>query len=75
MAKSHVLINCEKGTEEILTSEIMKIEDVKSIDKTMGYYDLVVELESKNEEHLKKIIGNKIRNLKLVRSALMLIHA
>ena len=75
MTKSHVLINCEKGTEEILTSEIMKIEDVKSIDKTMGYYDLVVELESKNEEHLKKIVGNKIKNLKLVRSALMLIHA
>ena len=75
MAKSHVLINCEKGTEEILTSEIMKIEDVKSIDKTMGYYDLVVELESKNEEYLKKIMGNKIKNLKLVRSALMLIHA
>ena len=53
----------------------MKIMNVKSVDKTIGYYDLVVELESKNEEHLKKIMGNKIKNLKLVRSALMLIHA
>ena len=75
MAKSHLLINCEKGTEEMLTSEIMKIKDVKSIEKTIGYYDLVVELESNSEEHLKRIIGNRIKNLKLVRSALMLIHA
>lgn len=75
MTKSHVLINCEKGTEEITASELMKIMNVKSVDKTIGYYDLVVELESKNEEHLKKIVGNKIKNLKLVRSALMLIHA
>ena len=75
MPKSHLLINCEKGTEEMLTSEIMKIEDVKSIEKTIGYYDLVVELESNSEERLKRIIGNRIKNLKLVRSALMLIHA
>ena len=75
MPKSHVLINCEKGSEEVITSEIIKIKDVKNIDKTIGYYDLVVELQSNNEEHLRKVIGSRIKNLKLVRSALMLIHA
>ena len=54
MTKSHVLINCEKGTEEITASEIMKIMDVKSVDKTMGYYDLVVELESKKRNISKR---------------------
>ena len=75
MPKSHVLINCERGTEEVLSSEIMKIKDVKNINKTSGYYDLVVELESNNEEQLRKVIGSRIKNMKLVRSALMLVHA
>lgn len=75
MKKSHVLINCEEGTEELVSSKIMKIKDVKNVERTEGYYDLIVELESDNEDQLKKIIGSEVKNIKLVRSALMLIHA
>ena len=63
MQKSHVLICCELGTEEIVRSEIKKIKDVKNIERTLGYYDLIIEIESEHEEKLKKIIGNTIKNI------------
>ena len=74
MQKSHVLINCEDGTKEFVSSEIMKIKDVKNIERTTGYYDLVAELESNNEEQLIKVLGSEIKNMKLVSSVLMLVH-
>ena len=75
MKKSHVLINCEPDTQEFVSSEIIKMKDVKNVERTTGYYDLVVELESNNEEQIRKIIGSRVKNMKLVRSTLMLIHA
>jgi len=75
MQKSHVLITCENGSEEIVGTEIVKITDVKYVARTSGYYDLVVELEAKNEEEIKRIIGTKIKNIKSIRSSLMLMHA
>ncbi len=75
MQKTHVLINCERGAEELVSSEISKIQDVKNVERTIGYYDLVVELESNNEDQVKKIIGSRIKNMNSVRSTLMLMHA
>ena len=75
MQKSHVLINCENGSEETVSTEIVKMPDVKYVARTSGYYDLVVELEVKSEEELKKIIGTKIKNIKSIRSSVMLMHA
>ena len=74
MQKSHVLINCENGSEETVSTEIVKMPDVKYVARTSGYYDLVVELEAKSEEELKKIIGTKIKNIKSIRSSVMLMH-
>jgi len=70
-----VLIICENGSEEIVSTEIVKMMDVKCVTKTSGYYDLVVELEAKSKEELKRIIGTKIKNIKSIRSSLMLMHA
>jgi len=74
MQKSHILINCENGSEETVSTEIVKMSDVKYVARTSGYYDLVVELEAKSEEELKKIIGTKIKNIKSIRSSVMLLH-
>jgi DNA-binding Lrp family transcriptional regulator len=75
MQKSHVLISCEKDAEDMIKTKIAKMKEVKKIERTTGHYDLVVELESDNEEKIRKIIGSGIKNMKLVRSTLMLIHA
>ena len=75
MQKSHVLINCESGTENIVSSEITKVEEVKSVTRTSGYYNLVVALESSSEEQLREIMDNRIRHMEPIHSTLTLIHA
>ena len=74
MQRSHMLIACENGFEETVSTEIVKMPDVKYVARTSGHYDLVVEIEAKSEEEIKRIIGTKIRNIKSIRSSLMLMH-
>ena len=74
MKKSHVFISCQSGTEDYVISQIIKMDDVRKVERTMGYYDLVVELETSDEEKLKKIMGYGIRNLQLIRSSLLLVQ-
>jgi len=75
MQKSHVLISCQIGTETFVSSQIKKIKGIKRIERITGDYDLIVELESNSEEQLKKIVGNRIKNIDRIRSILMLVHA
>ena len=75
MQKSHVLISCQIGTETFVSSQIKKMKGIKRIERVAGDYDLIVELESNSEEQLKKIVGNRIRNIDRIRSILMLVHA
>jgi len=75
MQKSHVLISCQIGTETFVSSQIKKIKGIKRIERITGDYDLIVELESNSEEQLKKIVGNRIKNIDRIHSILMLVHA
>ena len=75
MQKSHVLISCQIGTETFVSSQIKKMKGIKRIERITGDYDLIVELESNSEEQLKKIVGNRIKNMDRIRSILMLVHA
>jgi len=75
MQKSHVLISCQIGTETFVSSQIKKMKGIKRIERITGDYDLIVELESNSEEQLKKIVGNRIKNIDRIRSILTLVHA
>jgi len=75
MQKSHVLISYQIGTETFVSSQIKKMKGIKRIERITGDYDLIVELESNSEEQLKKIVGNRIKNIDRIRSILMLVHA
>ena len=68
-----MLISCQHGTEELVSSNICKMENVTKIERTVGLYDLVVEMESNNVEQLRKI-NSRIKNLNLIHSTLMLVH-
>jgi len=75
MKKSHLLISCEHGAENLVYSKIRKVKDVKTIEKTLGCYDFIVELESKNEEQLKRVVSEDMRNIEAIRSTVTLLHA
>ena len=70
MPIAFVLINAELGAENELLNQLKSIEHVKYVYVLYGAYDLVVKIESPDNETLKKTISNNIRQLKNVRSTL-----
>jgi DNA-binding Lrp family transcriptional regulator len=70
MPIAFVLINAELGAETDILNQLKDIESVKYVYVLYGAYDLVVKIESPDNETLKKTISNKIRQLKNVRSTL-----
>ncbi len=72
MAKAFVMINTDLGTEDVLQSELKKVEGIVGVFQVFGVYDLVVVVEAESEEELKYIIFSRIRTLKYLRSTLTL---
>lgn len=70
MPIAFVLINAELGAETDLLNQLKNMESVKYVYVLYGAYDLVVKVESPDNETLKKTISNNIRQLKNVRSTL-----
>jgi DNA-binding Lrp family transcriptional regulator len=70
MPIAFVLINTELGAETDLLNQLKNMENVKYVYVLYGAYDLVVKIESPDNETLKRIISDKIRQLKNVRSTL-----
>lgn len=69
---AYVLINCDLGSEESVIEELKHFEDVKEIHGVFGAYDIIVKVESPNQDALRETITWKIRKLSKVRSTLTL---
>ena len=74
MAQAYILVSCELGSEESVTSELKSIEEVKEIHGTFGAYDILAKVESDKVEALREIIDWKIRKIKHIRSTLTLMR-
>ncbi len=72
MRRAFVLINTNLGTEEVLLSELKKVEGIVGVYQVFGVYDMVVVVEAESEEQLKDIIFSRIRALKYLKSTLTL---
>ena len=72
MKRAYVLINTNLGTEDVLQSELKKVEGIIGVYQVYGVYDMVVVVEAESEEQLRDIIFSRIRNLKYLRSTLTL---
>jgi DNA-binding Lrp family transcriptional regulator len=72
MRRAYILINTNLGTEDVLQSELKKVEGIVGVYQVYGVYDLVVVVEAESEEELKYIILSRIRTLKYLRSTLTL---
>jgi DNA-binding Lrp family transcriptional regulator len=70
MPIAFVLITAELGAETELLNQLKNMEGVKYVYVLYGAYDLVVKIESPDNETLKRTISNNIRQLKNVRSTL-----
>lgn len=72
MKRAFVLINTSLGTEDVLQSELRKVEGIVGVYQVYGVYDMVAVIEAESEEQLKDIVFSRIRSLKYLRSTLTL---
>ena len=75
MERAYVLINCDTGYEESIIEELKKMASIKEIHGTLGVYDIIAKVESKNHEALKEAIIGDIRKLTNIKSTLTLLGA
>lgn len=72
MEKAYILLSCDIGKENELVSQLNPIDEIKSVMITYGEYDIVIEAETIDSEHMDKLITSKIRKLEKVRSTITL---
>ena len=72
MAKAHVLLSCDMGSEEFVIEELKSIIGVKEVHGIFGAYDIIASLETKTVDDLRQLIALKIRKIPNVRSTLTL---
>ena len=73
MEHAYVLINCDTGFEESIIKQLKKNHAVKTVQGTLGIYDIIAEIESQKPEKLKEAIIGDIRKLTHVKSTLTLL--
>jgi DNA-binding Lrp family transcriptional regulator len=73
MTLAYVMIQTELGSEEKVTNDLNKVEEVKKVYHVYGVYDLIVRVEAETVENLKTVLSDSIRTLENVRSTLTMI--
>ncbi len=73
MKNAYVLISCETGSEDNIISQLKSLDAVKDAFGTFGPYDVIVNLETENEEKLINTITKQIRKIQKIRGTLTLI--
>jgi len=66
-----ILLNCDLGAEEYVVEELKQMPDIKNAYLTFGAYDVIAEINSKNEAEFGKTIA-AIRRLSRVESTMTL---
>jgi len=72
MENAYVLISCETGSEDNIISQLKSLSPVKEAFGTFGPYDIVVNVETENEEILINTITKQIRKIQKIRGTLTL---
>ncbi len=73
MEYAYVLINCDTGFEESIIEQLKKMDDIKTVQGTLGVYDIIAKIESQKPDKLKEAIIGDIRKLIHVKSTLTLL--
>ena len=66
-----ILLNCDLGAEEYIVEELKQMSDIKNAYLTFGAYDIIAEINSKDETEFGKTIA-AIRKLSRVVSTMTL---
>lgn len=70
MHSGFILLNCDLGAEEYVLEELKHMSSVKDAHLTFGAYDIVAEVDSKDQATFEAVAG--IRKLSRVESTMTL---
>ncbi len=71
MNKGFILLNCDLGAEEYIVDELKQMQVVNNAYLTFGAYDVIAEIQTKDQEEFAKAIA-AIRKLSRVVSTMTL---
>ena len=71
MHKGFILLNCDLGAEEYIVDELNQMQDISNAYLTFGAYDVIAEIQTKNQEEFEKAIAT-FRKLSRVVSTMTL---
>jgi len=73
LPEAFVMISSEVGQEHQVISELQAVPEVKESYLVFGVYDIIARVEAESMQHLKDVIGQRIRQLDSVRTTLTMI--
>jgi len=68
MEIAYVLVQSEMAHELDVANTILKLDGVKEVKGTFGYYDILVKIQATSSSEIQEIITKKIRKIKHVTS-------
>jgi len=68
VATAHLIIKCRSGEENCVVEQLKNIDAVKSVQRTIGEFDILVKVESDNSDSLRRLIKWKIMKNDKIRS-------
>ncbi len=71
MNRGFILLNCDLGAEEYIVDQLKQMEFISNAYLTFGAYDIIAEIQTKNQEEFAKAITT-IRKLSRVVSTMTL---
>jgi uncharacterized protein with GYD domain len=71
MIKGFILLNCDLGAEEYIVDQLKQMQVISNAYLTFGAYDIIAEIQTKNQEEFAKAITT-IRKLSRVVSTMTL---
>ena len=64
---SYMLLNCSRGSEKEVISEISLLDGIVEVNGVLGKYDIFVKISGENPDIIETIIS-KIRKIKMISS-------
>ena len=71
MNRGFILLNCDLGAEEYIVDQLKQMKVISNAYLTFGAYDIIAEIQTKNQEEFAKAITS-IRKLSRVVSTMTL---
>jgi len=72
MARAYVMMNCDLGAEKEVITSLKKINGIKEAHGTLGLYDVIVQIESDDDEKIQEIVTKVIRKMPKIHSTVTL---